>query len=120
MQHLEFLEDTEKAVFKTAFELDQRRIIELAGDRTPYVCQAQSLNIFLKPDVNKRDLHMIHFSAWKRGVKSLYYLRSLSIQRAEVVSHNKKDKVYAIQFRRRKDSKRIVGQRRKITKIDIK
>ena len=90
VQHLEFLDDSEKAVFKTAFELDQRRIIELAGDRTPYVCQAQSLNIFLKPDVNKRDLHMIHFSAWKRGVKSLYYLRSLSIQRAEVVSHNKK------------------------------
>ncbi len=90
VQHLEFLEDSEKAVFKTAFELDQRRIIELAGDRTPYVCQAQSLNIFLKPDVSKRDLHMIHFSAWKRGVKSLYYLRSLSIQRAEVVSHNKK------------------------------
>ena len=62
----------------------------MAGDRTPFICQAQSLNIFLKPDVNKRDLHMIHFSAWKRGVKSLYYLRSLSIQRAEVVSHNKK------------------------------
>ncbi len=90
VQHLEFLDETEKAVFKTAFELDQRRIIELAGDRTPYVCQAQSLNIFLKPDVHKRDLHMIHFSAWKRGVKSLYYLRSLSLQRAEVVSHNKK------------------------------
>tara|TARA_X000000950_G_scaffold288632_1_gene406414 strand:+ start:4893 stop:6785 length:1893 start_codon:yes stop_codon:yes gene_type:complete len=90
VQHLEFLNDTEKAIFKTAFELDQRRVIELAGDRTPYVCQAQSLNIFLKPDVNKRDLHKIHFSAWKRGVKSLYYLRSLSLQRAEVVSHNKK------------------------------
>ncbi len=90
VQHLEFLDDSEKAVFKTAFELDQRRVVELAGDRTPYVCQAQSLNIFLKPDVSKRDLHMIHFSAWKRGVKSLYYLRSLSIQRAEVVSHNKK------------------------------
>lgn len=90
VQHLDFLDKTEKAVFRTAFELDQRRIIELAGDRTPYVCQAQSLNIFLKPDVHKRDLHKIHFSAWKRGVKSLYYLRSLSIQRAEVVSHNKK------------------------------
>ncbi len=90
VQHLEFLDDSEKAVFKTAFELDQRRVVELAGDRTPYVCQAQSLNIFLKPDVSKRDLHMIHFSAWKRGVKSLYYLRSLSIQRAEVVSHNQK------------------------------
>ena len=90
VQHLEFLDDSEKEVFKTAFEIDQRRIVELAGDRTLHVCQAQSLNIFLKPDVNKRDLHMIHFSAWKRGVKSLYYLRSLSLQRAEVVSHNKK------------------------------
>ncbi len=90
VQHLDFLDESEKAVFKTAFELDQRRIIDLAGDRTPYVCQAQSLNIFLKPDVNKRDLHMVHFLAWKRGVKSLYYLRSLSLQRAEVVSHNKK------------------------------
>ncbi len=65
-----YLDETEKSVFKTAFELDQRRIIELAGDRTPYVCQAQSLNIFLKPDVSKRDLHMVHFSAWKRGVKA--------------------------------------------------
>ncbi|MAI02538.1 MAG: ribonucleotide-diphosphate reductase subunit alpha [Rickettsiales bacterium] len=91
VQHLEFLNETEKAVYKTAFEIDQRRVIELAGDRTPYVCQSQSLNIFLKPDVHKRDLHMIHFSAWKRGVKSLYYLRSLSLQRAEVVSHNNKE-----------------------------
>ena len=91
VQHLDFLNENEKATFKTAFEIDQRRVIELAGDRTPYVCQSQSLNIFLKPDVHKRDLHNIHFSAWKQGVKSLYYLRSLSIQRAEVVSHNKKD-----------------------------
>ncbi len=91
VQHLDFLNETEKATFRTAFEIDQRRVIELAGDRTPYVCQSQSLNIFLKPDVHKKDLHMIHFSAWKQGVKSLYYLRSLSIQRAEVVSHNKKD-----------------------------
>ena len=91
VQHLDFLNENEKATYRTAFEIDQRRVIELAGDRTPYVCQSQSLNIFLKPDVHKRDLHNIHFSAWKQGVKSLYYLRSLSIQRAEVVSHNKKD-----------------------------
>ncbi|MDA9654988.1 ribonucleoside-diphosphate reductase subunit alpha [Pelagibacteraceae bacterium] len=91
VQHLDFLNENEKATYKTAFEIDQRRVIELAGDRTQYVCQSQSLNIFLKPDVHKRDLHNIHFSAWKQGVKSLYYLRSLSIQRAEVVSHNKKD-----------------------------
>ena len=63
-------------------------MIELAGDRTPYVCQAQSLNIFLKPDVHKRDLHNIHFSAWKKGIKSLYYLRSMSLQRAEVVKQD--------------------------------
>ena len=91
VQHLDFLNENQKATYRTAFEIDQRRVIELAGDRTPYVCQSQSLNIFLKPDVHKRDLHNIHFSAWKQGVKSLYYLRSLSIQRAEVVSHNKKD-----------------------------
>ena len=90
VQHLDFLSDSEKSVFKTAFEIDQRSVIELAGDRTQYICQSQSLNIFLKPDVHKKDLHKIHFSAWKRGIKSLYYLRSLSLQRAEVVSHNKK------------------------------
>ena len=90
VQHLNFLSKNEKATFKTAFEIDQRRVIELAADRTPFVCQSQSLNIFLRPDVHKRDLHKIHYTAWKRGVKSLYYLRSLSIQRAEVISHNKK------------------------------
>jgi len=92
VQHLDFLSDTEKATFKTAFEIDQRSVIDLAGDRTPFICQSQSLNIFLRPDVHKKDLHMIHFSAWKKGIKSLYYLRSLSIQRSEVVSHNKKSK----------------------------
>ena len=86
VQHLDFLDNIEKAVYKTAFEIDQRYLIELAGDRTPFVCQAQSLNIFLKPDVHKRDLHNIHFSAWKKGIKSLYYLRSMSLQRAEVVT----------------------------------
>ena len=88
VQHFDFLDEKEKAVFKTAFEIDQRYLIELAGDRTPYVCQAQSLNIFLKPDVHKRDLHSIHFSAWKKGIKSLYYLRSMSLQRAEVVTQD--------------------------------
>jgi ribonucleoside-diphosphate reductase alpha chain len=86
VQHLDFLDDHEKAVFKTAFELDQRWLIDFAADRTPYVCQAQSLNIFLHGNVHKRDLHQIHFEAWKKGVKSLYYCRSKSIQRADVVS----------------------------------
>ncbi len=83
VQHLDFLSDHEKLVFKTAFELDQRWLIDLAADRTPYVCQAQSLNVFIPADIHKRDLHQIHYMAWKRGVKSLYYCRSLSIQRAE-------------------------------------
>ncbi len=88
VQHLEFLDEQEKAVFKTAFEIDQRWLIEHAADRAPFICQAQSLNIFLPADVHKRDLHQIHLMAWKRGVKSLYYLRSMSIQRAEVASHD--------------------------------
>jgi ribonucleoside-diphosphate reductase alpha chain len=83
VQHLDFLDKHEKMVFKTAFELDQRWLIELAADRAPFICQAQSLNIFLPADVHKRDLHLIHFTAWKRGVKSLYYCRSKSMQRAE-------------------------------------
>ena len=83
VQHLDCLSDDEKNVFKTAFEIDQRWLIELAGDRTPYVCQSQSLNLFLAADVYKRDLHQIHALAWKKGVKSLYYCRSKSIQRAE-------------------------------------
>ena len=83
VQHLGFLTDDEKAVFKTAYEIDQRWLIDLAADRTPYVCQAQSLNLFLPSDVHKKTLHDLHFSAWKKGVKSLYYKRSKSIQRAE-------------------------------------
>ena len=83
VQHLDFLTDEEKDVFKTAFELDQRWVIEHAGDRAPMIDQAQSVNLFLPADVHKRDLHGLHMMAWKHGVKSLYYCRSLSIQRAE-------------------------------------
>ncbi len=86
VQHLEFLTEPERAVFKTAFELDQRWVIEHAADRTPFICQSQSVNVFLPADVHKRDLHQIHMLAWKRGLKSLYYCRSLSIQRADNVS----------------------------------
>ena len=86
VQHLDFLTEQEKAVYKTAFELDQRWIIEHAADRAPFICQSQSVNVFLPANVHKRDLHQIHFMAWKRGVKSLYYCRSLSIQRADNVS----------------------------------
>ena len=79
VQHLDFLTEQEKAVYKTAFELDQRWIIEHAADRAPFICQSQSVNVFLPANVHKRDLHQIHFMAWKQGVKSLYYCRSLSI-----------------------------------------
>jgi ribonucleoside-diphosphate reductase alpha chain len=82
VQHLDALSDDEKAIYKTAFELDQRWVIELAADRTGDICQAQSLNLFIPGDVNKWDLHMLHWSAWERGLKSLYYLRSKSVQRA--------------------------------------
>jgi ribonucleoside-diphosphate reductase alpha chain len=76
------LSSDEKDVFKTAFELDQRWIIELAADRTPEICQSQSVNVFLPGDIDKWDLHMLHWMAWERGCKSLYYLRSKSVQRA--------------------------------------
>ena len=82
IQKLDFLSDDEKSVFKTAFEIDQRWVIDLAADRTPEICQSQSVNVFLAGDVDKWDLHMLHWQAWERGVKSLYYLRSKSVQRA--------------------------------------
>jgi ribonucleoside-diphosphate reductase alpha chain len=82
VQHLDFLSQDDKDIYKTAFELDQRWVVELAADRTPEICQSQSVNIFLPGDVDKWDLHMLHWQAWERGVKSLYYLRSKSVQRA--------------------------------------
>jgi ribonucleoside-diphosphate reductase alpha chain len=82
VQHLNGLTDEEKAVYKTAFEIDQRWVVEFAADRAPYICQGQSINIFLPSDVDKWDLMMLHWKAWESGVKSLYYLRSKSVQRA--------------------------------------
>ncbi len=80
--HLDFLTTEEKDVFKTSFEIDQRWLLELAADRTPYIDQATSLNLFIPADVEKWDLMMMHFRAWELGIKSLYYLRSKSVQRA--------------------------------------
>jgi ribonucleoside-diphosphate reductase alpha chain len=82
VQHLDFLTTEEKDCYKTSFEIDQRWLLELAGDRTPYIDQAQSLNLFIPADVEKWDLLMLHFRAWELGIKSLYYLRSKSVQRA--------------------------------------
>jgi ribonucleoside-diphosphate reductase alpha chain len=95
VSHLDFLTDLEKDVFKTAFELNQQWIIELSGDRTPFISQAQSVNLFLPADVHKKELHKIHFDAWKKGLKSLYYCRSKSIQRAENINDAKSTDVLA-------------------------
>ena len=108
VSHLDFLTNHEKDVFKTAFELDQKWIIELGADRTPYISQAQSINIFLPADVHKKELHQIHFQAWKKGLKSLYYCRSKSIQRAENINSNSstniENNVYKNDQNQRKES----------------
>lgn len=83
VQHLTQLSQDEKDIYKTAFEIDQRWVVEMAGDRAPYICQGQSINLFLPADIDKWDLLMLHWMAWEKGVKSLYYCRSKSIQRAE-------------------------------------
>jgi ribonucleoside-diphosphate reductase alpha chain len=82
VQHLDFLSQDEKDCYKTSFEIDQRWLLELSADRTPYIDQAQSLNLFIPADVEKWDLLMLHYRAWELGIKSLYYLRSKSVQRA--------------------------------------
>ncbi|MEK9894896.1 MAG: ribonucleoside-diphosphate reductase subunit alpha [Burkholderiaceae bacterium] len=86
VQHLDFLDDYTKDVFKTAVEIDQRWIVELAADRQKYICQSQSLNLFFPSNVSKQELHAVHMMAWKKKVKTLYYLRSEAYKRAENVS----------------------------------
>lgn len=86
VQELEDLTEDEKMVFRTAFEIDQRWLIELAADRAPFICQGQSLNLYLSAEIPKWDLLMLHWEAWRRGVKSLYYCRSKSPRRAEFVN----------------------------------
>jgi len=86
IQHLEFLDDWTKDVFKTAVEIDQRWVIDMAADRQKHICQSQSLNVFFPSDVSKQELHAVHMSAWKKKVKTLYYLRSEAYKRAETVS----------------------------------
>ena len=86
VQHLDFLDQHTKDVFKTAVEIDQRWVIEMAADRQEYICQSQSLNVFFPADVSKQELHAIHMMAWKKRVKTLYYLRSEAYRRAEKVS----------------------------------
>ena len=86
VQHLEFLSDHEKEVFKTAIEIDQNAIVRLGGQRAKYICQAQSLNVFFPAGVDKKYLHEVHYNAWKEGNKSLYYLRTETSSKTELVS----------------------------------
>ena len=85
-QHLTMLDENEKFVFKTAMEIDQRWVVEHAADRQQHIDQAQSLNLFFRPDVNVKYLHACHYLAWKKGLKTLYYARSEKLAKADKVS----------------------------------
>ena len=93
VQHLEILSDEEKEVFKTAVEINQAWIIEHASMRQEFICQSQSVNLFFPPDVNKGDLHNVHMLAWAKNLKTLYYLRSEAISRADNVSSQVKREI---------------------------
>ncbi len=93
VQHLDWMDDYDKEVFKTSMEIDQRWVIEHAADRQQYIDQAQSLNLFFRPDVHIKYLHAIHFMAWKKGLKSLYYCRSEKLAKADKVSKKIERKV---------------------------
>ena len=86
VQHLDILDEHEKEIFKTSMEIDQRWVVEHAADRQEYIDQAQSLNLFFRPDVNIKYLHACHFLAWKKGLKTLYYCRSEKLAKADKVS----------------------------------
>lgn len=86
VQHLDILDEWQKDVFKTSMEIDQRWIVEHAADRQSYIDQAQSVNLFFRPDVNVMYLHAVHFLAWRQGLKTLYYCRSEKIGKADKVS----------------------------------
>ena len=93
VQHLDFLTDDEREVFKTAVEINQAWVVEHASERQEYICQSQSVNLFFPPDVNKGDLHNVHMLAWAKNMKTLYYLRSEAIGRADNVSNQAKREI---------------------------
>ena len=86
VQHLEWMSEIDKEVFKTSMEIDQRWVIEHAADRQQYIDQAQSLNVFFRPDSHVKYIHAVHFMAWKKGLKTLYYCRSEKLAKADKVS----------------------------------
>jgi ribonucleoside-diphosphate reductase alpha chain len=91
VRNLSFLDDQEKAVFRTAFEIDQRVLIDMAGDRQKYVCQGQSLNLFFSADVDPQYFHEVHMRAYEAGLNGLYYVRSSSVLRADISSRSAED-----------------------------
>lgn len=93
VQHLEFLDEWTRDVFKTSMEIDQRWLIQHAADRQVHIDQAQSVNLFFRPDSHIRYLHAVHFQAWKQGLKTLYYCRSEKIGKADKVSKKIERKV---------------------------
>jgi ribonucleoside-diphosphate reductase alpha chain len=93
VQHLDILEEWQKDVFKTAVEINQSWVIEHASVRQQFICQSQSVNLFFPPDVNKGDLHNVHMLAWAKNLKTLYYLRSEAISRADNVSSQAKREI---------------------------
>ena len=93
VQHIEWMDDWTKDVFKTSMEIDQRWVVQHAADRQQYIDQAQSINLFFRPDVNVKYLHAVHFQAWKQGLKTLYYCRSEKIGKADKVSKKIERKV---------------------------
>jgi ribonucleoside-diphosphate reductase alpha chain len=86
VQHLDFLDEWTKDVYKTAMEIDQRWLVDHAANRQGYIDQAQSVNLFFRPDVNVKYLHAVHFQAWKQNLKTLYYCRSEKLAKADKVS----------------------------------
>jgi ribonucleoside-diphosphate reductase alpha chain len=92
-QHLDFLTDEEREVYKTAVEINQAWVVEHASMRQEYICQSQSINLFFPPDVSKGDLHNVHMLAWAKNMKTLYYLRSEAIGRADNVSNQAKREI---------------------------
>ena len=86
VQHIDFLDEWTKDVYKTSMEIDQRWLVDHAANRQSYIDQAQSVNLFFRPDVNIKYLHAVHFQAWKQGLKTLYYCRSEKLAKADKVS----------------------------------
>jgi ribonucleoside-diphosphate reductase alpha chain len=100
VQHLTWMDAITKEVYKTSMEIDQRWVIEHAADRQKFIDQAQSLNLFFRPDANIKYLHAVHYLAWKQGLKTLYYCRSEKIGKADKVSKRiERDAIKEIDFK---------------------